>query len=529
MLASFSVRTLAVLFLAVTSLSLPGLSEAQGNQSEQCLIDGSILSISPECLNDVAALVVDSTKRDSSGWQYAYDSQTDGSGGSADNFNIKGLGLRVTSNELWFVINGNLPVTGFPYGDLNIGWGDLFIDNSGQATFQGASGIGKLLAVHFLDALISSDSGASQKGLYSNVTAKSVTGINAGYATLQEYEDSVLAGDPTNFPDMADLPYSQTYYIKSSSLNSLLSGTYLGTITDLTEPDLLGGGFNPGPGFNGLYTIAFKISKNLICDVCGVYGGDGTSCLDCNGVPNGGAVYDECQVCGGDNSSCADCNGVPNGGNTSCIDCEGVRNGGKVIDQCNVCGGNGTSCTDCKGVPFGTSKVDQCNVCGGDGTSCISCTGKDNVPDQFVLDGVALRLRNNAINAVRLFKTYGLDNSANRSTLASIRRKANAYYLEAWKLAWTLPGITYTYKGPGSASSTSNSASLNSYNDRIRDLSNLTTQAISRLRKQSKKRRAGQGLLNRAAKLTVTATTTAASFPTKSDDCSSAGGGNNNS
>ena len=39
-------------------------------------------------------------------------------------------------------------------------------------------------------------------------------------------------------------------------------------------------------------------------DACGVCGGDGSSCADCNGTPNGGATYDVCGVCGGDGTSC---------------------------------------------------------------------------------------------------------------------------------------------------------------------------------------------------------------------------------
>lgn len=39
-------------------------------------------------------------------------------------------------------------------------------------------------------------------------------------------------------------------------------------------------------------------------DVCGVCGGDNSSCVGCDGVPNSGKTYDSCGVCGGDNSTC---------------------------------------------------------------------------------------------------------------------------------------------------------------------------------------------------------------------------------
>lgn len=39
-------------------------------------------------------------------------------------------------------------------------------------------------------------------------------------------------------------------------------------------------------------------------DQCGVCGGDGSSCIGCDGLVNSGAVYDVCGVCNGDASSC---------------------------------------------------------------------------------------------------------------------------------------------------------------------------------------------------------------------------------
>ena len=40
-------------------------------------------------------------------------------------------------------------------------------------------------------------------------------------------------------------------------------------------------------------------------DVCGVCGGDGTSCVDCAGVPFGFSVFDSCRTCGGSDWSCS--------------------------------------------------------------------------------------------------------------------------------------------------------------------------------------------------------------------------------
>ena len=90
---------------------------------------------------------------------------------------------------------------------------------------------------------------------------------------------------------------------------------------------------------------------------------DDGSCLtaDCNGECGGTAVVDECGVCGGDNTSCADCLGVPNGG--AVVDCNGDCNGSAVLDECGECGGDNSSCTDCAGVLNGDSIVNPCGVC----------------------------------------------------------------------------------------------------------------------------------------------------------------------
>lgn len=48
-------------------------------------------------------------------------------------------------------------------------------------------------------------------------------------------------------------------------------------------------------------------SGSSVVDECGVCGGDGTTCLDCSGVPNGPSELDRCGVCEGDGQSCLEC------------------------------------------------------------------------------------------------------------------------------------------------------------------------------------------------------------------------------
>jgi len=45
------------------------------------------------------------------------------------------------------------------------------------------------------------------------------------------------------------------------------------------------------------------LGSGITVDVCGICGGDGSTCLGCDGIPFG-ATYDICGVCGGDGSSC---------------------------------------------------------------------------------------------------------------------------------------------------------------------------------------------------------------------------------
>jgi hypothetical protein len=153
---------------------------------------------------------------------------------------------------------------------------------------------------------------------------------------------------------------------------------------------------------------------HVVDDICGVCGGDGTSCVDCLGILNGPNVRDRCGHCDANPfSDClSDCAGVWGGNNTAdrcgacsgpedaCFDCNNTRNGPATVDDCGrcvnpyqndvlpacypdcsgvaklandtfrlhydlcgVCGGNGTLCLDCLGVANGTAKRDRCGTC----------------------------------------------------------------------------------------------------------------------------------------------------------------------
>lgn len=372
-----------LVLLSVFSYNFLQISQVSAAPS-QCgpVINGSILNFSFECLNDMTALV---TSNNNFNWQYVQDSIKDGLYGSSFGgiFEIHGIAFKESNEELFIVIKAALDTTGVTIKGTLVTYGDLFLNFSGL-NFKDASDQSKLYGIRFVD---NNDSAVPAVGLYKEVKAKSVSETNYGYTTLQLYEDAVnaLAGAV----GYGSLDQTQTYYSKDISHNVIESGTFLGNITMLSSADLLAAGYDASV-IDGTITIAFKFPKILIIDQCGVFGGDGTTCLDCAGTPCGTSKIDVCGICAGDGTKCLDCAGVPNGemeldqcgvcggDGTSCLDCNNVVNGTAKLDQCGVCGGDGTSCLDCLGVIDGNAKLDQCGICGGNGTSCLDCNNTVN-------------------------------------------------------------------------------------------------------------------------------------------------------
>jgi hypothetical protein len=287
---------------------------------------GAILSVAVECFNDSTAQVVCNTQPDSNGWQYSADSFDD-SNGDEGIYEIYGLATRETQNQVEIVIAGNLPLTGFAHDrpsaqvpDGNVGWGDLFI-NLTKDDILTASGKGALYAIRFAET---NDSGVSALGVYGQVKAKSVSGVNNGYETWASYAEdlSVNLGKTAVLGDFGG-PV-QSYYDRTltpdpndlDSISVIDKGVLLGPVEvldmsgDPTAPAALGlDGSLLGDGS----LILIRFQKRLIIDECGVIGGDGSSCLDCRDVYCGDAKVDQCLVCEGDGTSCLDCEGEPFG------------------------------------------------------------------------------------------------------------------------------------------------------------------------------------------------------------------------
>ncbi len=125
----------------------------------------------------------------------------------------------------------------------------------------------------------------------------------------------------------------------------------------------------PGLGQAQSCSVTVQVSDGLLLDQSSTSVNIGACALDCLMNPNGGATVDICGVCGGDGTSCRDCAGAPFGMQS--------------IDLCGVCGGT-NACLDCTGTPNGMAGPDRCGVCGGDGTSCLGCV-ETNLSDLLTL------------------------------------------------------------------------------------------------------------------------------------------------
>ena len=87
------------------------------------------------------------------------------------------------------------------------------------------------------------------------------------------------------------------------------------------------------------------------CGICQLPDAEGgiTEHRDCLGVCFGSAILDECEECFGESSadlvgSLVDVCGICGGQNSTCDGCDGSPASGTVVDSCDVCGGNDCGC-----------------------------------------------------------------------------------------------------------------------------------------------------------------------------------------
>jgi hypothetical protein len=202
----------------------------------------------------------------SNGWNYAIDSFNDGvTGGQVGggDFEFYGIAIKETSDTAFIAINSNLSLAGYAASAAergNVNYGDLFFNFSGQ-NFNTANANGSLFAVRFSDG---NDSGVATTGVYTNVTAKSVTKTNLGFTNLNKYNTLVASQGGT--PSIGDLAATDPYFEQTGNrtvLNSIATGTKVGEINSLTPETLSALGLNFAQ-FNavGSQTIGFSFNKS---------------------------------------------------------------------------------------------------------------------------------------------------------------------------------------------------------------------------------------------------------------------------
>lgn len=204
----------------------------------------------------------------SNGWNYAIDSFNDSVTGlqiGGGEFEFYGLAVKETSDTAFIAINSNLSLAGYASTGVergNVNYGDLFFNFSGQ-DFNTANAKGNLFGIRFAEG---NDSGVATTGVYSKVTAKSVTQTNSGFANLTLFNDRVKSAGGT--PSMGDLSATDPYFEQTGTwtvLNSIATGTKVGEINFLTPATLSALGLNFGQ-FNakGSQTIGFSFNKSLM-------------------------------------------------------------------------------------------------------------------------------------------------------------------------------------------------------------------------------------------------------------------------
>jgi len=191
-------------------------------------------------------------------------------------------------------------------------------------------------------------------------------------ATLTVLSKAIMAIQSDSMDRIYSIEYNGTYPYAVKALEEVTFTVYMeAELTETQYFGLTGSSTVRYVGFGDTATIVSytKVectgcslnSNTAQVDICGTCGGNGSSCLGCDGLPYIPPLptlkFDICGVCGGNNESCLDCLGqpIPPGGN------------GTAYDVCGVCGGDNSTCLGCDGIPNSGLVYSNCNprVCGG--------------------------------------------------------------------------------------------------------------------------------------------------------------------
>lgn len=194
------------------------------------------------------------------GWNYSIGLASNGSGGPE--FALSAIAFKQDAQNVYIAINGGADPAKGVYEEgatnNNINDGDLFFNFTGK-DFATANASQSLFGIHFA----ANDSGVTETGVYSHVTAKSVALTHNGYSNLQEYFDSGWGSDLTQGSDLSTPQQTKDYYGNnglSPILNEIQTGKKVADISPLTAAVL--GTLNFGKyGANSAYTFGFQFNK----------------------------------------------------------------------------------------------------------------------------------------------------------------------------------------------------------------------------------------------------------------------------
>jgi hypothetical protein len=199
------------------------------------------------------------------GWNYAIDSFNDsitGNNVGGTKYEIYGMALKQTADEIFVAINTNLPLAGTSSNyaaDGHVGMGDLIFNFSGK-NLSAASASKSLFGIRFVD---NNDSGVRAKGIFDQAAVKSVAKDNGiALDSLGEYNAWVKQNGKT--PSIGDLAANDPYFNQAIHVqNVIASGRKIGDVNVLKNLSGLGLYFGHF-GANGSHTIALSFARSLL-------------------------------------------------------------------------------------------------------------------------------------------------------------------------------------------------------------------------------------------------------------------------
>ena len=192
-------------------------------------------------------------------WTYAPDAIGDGSVGVI--YDIRGIAMSVQDNRVLVALTGGMSLA----GDLtvsqarggNINWGDLFFNFSGGSFSSVQS---NLYGVRFSKA----NDTTVATGVYSKVTTTSVSEVNVGYSSLNQYYNSGFESPNTLGTALATRSAATNYFGSNSQIQtSIAAGTRIGDVALLTAADLGAKGLDFGSAAGG-QTFGFSFAQSLL-------------------------------------------------------------------------------------------------------------------------------------------------------------------------------------------------------------------------------------------------------------------------